>query len=53
MEEVEVIFAVYFVAKWRRIWWWCGFIGGSWVLVVHSKMLFHSVTNYSDLVVKE
>jgi len=51
--EVEVIFAVYFVAKWRRSWWWCGFISGSWILVVvHSKM-FRAVTSYSALVVKE
>ena len=53
MGEAEVIFAVYFVAKWRRKLWWWSFMGGSWVLVVvHSKM-FNSVTKYSALIVKE
>jgi hypothetical protein len=33
--EVEVILAVYFVAKWRRKLKLSGFIGFSWILVVH------------------
>lgn len=34
--EVEVIFAVYLVAKWRRELKWNGFIGFGWNLVLHQ-----------------